>query len=220
MNNKSRSIPKELVRLKANEIWKNRLREGRDGTAESDWIEAKEYLEKHWWKVFLWRLEKIINRLGKSITRRLTTLGNRTWLPDWTWLMNFLVAQLKERYTINIQWEIHNKHSIAVTHFLHRTRWLQPARGVSQTFWHWVLLLVLLFTILLEKDHLHIILQYTPQIQLSKLVNNLKTVSSRYLKQEFPDRFSQFYWKDALWSDSYFISSCGGVTVDVLKKYT
>ena len=37
-----------------------------------------------------------------------------------------------------------------------------------------------------EKDHLHVILQFTPQIQLSKLVNNLKTVSSRYLKQEFP----------------------------------
>ncbi len=78
MKNKSRSIPKELIRLKANEIWKNRLREGKDGTAESDWIEAKDYLEQHWWKVFLWRLEKIINRLGKSITRRFTTLGNRT----------------------------------------------------------------------------------------------------------------------------------------------
>lgn len=70
-----------------------------------------------------------------------------------------------------------------------------------------------------EKDHLHILLQYTPQVQLSKLVNNLKTVSSRYLKKEFPNRFSQFYWKDALWSGSYFISSCGGVTVEQLKKY-
>ncbi|MGL5872341.1 MAG: IS200/IS605 family transposase [Xenococcaceae cyanobacterium] len=70
-----------------------------------------------------------------------------------------------------------------------------------------------------EENHIHLIFQYTPQIQLSKLVNNLKTVSSRYLKKDFPDRFTQFYWKDALWSSSYFISSCGGVTVDVLKKY-
>ena len=70
-----------------------------------------------------------------------------------------------------------------------------------------------------EKDHLHILFQYTPQIQLSKLVNNLKTVSSRYLKKEFKERFEQFYWSDALWSGSYFISSCGGVTVEVLKKY-
>ncbi len=70
-----------------------------------------------------------------------------------------------------------------------------------------------------EKDHLHVIFQYTPQIQLSKLVNNLKTVTSRQLKKEFPERFEQFYWKDALWSGSYFISSCGGVTVEVLKQY-
>ncbi|NJR47826.1 MAG: hypothetical protein HC775_20060, partial [Hyellaceae cyanobacterium CSU_1_1] len=45
------------------------------------------------------------------------------------------------------------------------------------------------------------------------LVNNLKTVSSRYLKKEFPERFSRFYWKDALWSGSYFISSCGGAWI-------
>ncbi len=70
-----------------------------------------------------------------------------------------------------------------------------------------------------EKDHIHILFQYTPQIQLSKLVNNIKTVSSRYLKKEFRQRFEQYYWKDALWSGSYYISSCGGVTVEVLKRY-
>ena len=70
-----------------------------------------------------------------------------------------------------------------------------------------------------EKDHIHLLLQYTPQVQLSKLVNNIKTVSSRYLKKEFKGRFEQYYWKDALWSGSYYISSCGGVTIEVLKKY-
>lgn len=70
-----------------------------------------------------------------------------------------------------------------------------------------------------ESNHVHLIFQYTPQVQLSKLVNNLKTVSSRYLKKEFRERFQQFYWKDALWNGSYFIASCGGVTVEQLKKY-
>ena len=55
--NRSRSIPEELIKLKANQIWKKRLREGRDGTPESDWIEAKRYWEKHRCQVFLWRLE-------------------------------------------------------------------------------------------------------------------------------------------------------------------
>lgn len=70
-----------------------------------------------------------------------------------------------------------------------------------------------------EADHVYILFQYTPQIQLSKLVNNLKTVSSRYLKKEFKSRFEQFYWKEALWNGSYFVASCGGVTVAQLKKY-
>lgn len=70
-----------------------------------------------------------------------------------------------------------------------------------------------------EKDHVHLLFQYTPQIQLSKLVNNLKTVTSRYLKKEFKERFERYYWKDALWSGSYYISSCGGVTIETLKKY-
>lgn len=70
-----------------------------------------------------------------------------------------------------------------------------------------------------EKDHVHLLFQYTPQVQLSKLVNNLKTVSSRYLKKEFQERFEQYYWKDALWSGSYYICSCSGVTIETLKKY-
>ena len=42
----SRSIPEELIKIKAYEIWKKRQREGRDGTPTSDWIEARKYLEE------------------------------------------------------------------------------------------------------------------------------------------------------------------------------
>ena len=51
------------------------------------------------------------------------------------------------------------------------------------------------------------------------VVNNLKTVSSRYLKKEFRQRFEEFYWKEALWNGSYFAASCGGVTIEELKVY-
>jgi putative transposase len=27
-----------------------------------------------------------------------------------------------------------------------------------------------------------------------------------------------FYWKDIFWSGSYFVASCGGVTVSTLRK--
>ena len=43
---KSSWIPEELIKTKAQEIWKARQREGRDGTADDDWEEAVNYLEK------------------------------------------------------------------------------------------------------------------------------------------------------------------------------
>lgn len=70
-----------------------------------------------------------------------------------------------------------------------------------------------------ESDHVHLLIQYTPQVELSKLINNLKTVSSRYLRKEFAEKVNQVYYKDVLWTNGYFIASCGGVTVEELKKY-
>lgn len=70
-----------------------------------------------------------------------------------------------------------------------------------------------------ETDHVHLLIQYTPQTEPSKLINNLKTVSSRYLRKEFAERVNEFYRKDVLWTNGYFIASCGGVTVEQLKQY-
>jgi putative transposase len=52
----------------------------------------------------------------------------------------------------------------------------------------------------------------------AKLINNLKTVSSRALRKEFVAEVNQVYWKDVFWTNHYFIASCG-VTVEQLKKY-
>jgi putative transposase len=70
-----------------------------------------------------------------------------------------------------------------------------------------------------EEDHVHLLFQYHPDVELSKLVNNLKSVSSRKLRQEFVEHLESFYWKDVFWSGSYFVASCGGVTVSTLRKY-
>ena len=50
-----------------------------------------------------------------------------------------------------------------------------------------------------EQDHVHLLIHYSPKLALSKLVNSLKGVSSRYLRQEFP-KLEQKYWKGMLWS--------------------
>ena len=50
-----------------------------------------------------------------------------------------------------------------------------------------------------EADHLHIAFEAYPQIQLSKLINNFKTVSSRYIRKEFAEYLKPFYWKHFFW---------------------
>ena len=70
-----------------------------------------------------------------------------------------------------------------------------------------------------EGDHIHILFQYYPQMALPKFINNLKSVSSRRLRSEFAERVNKFYRKSVLWNESYFIASCGGVTVSVLRRY-
>ena len=71
-----------------------------------------------------------------------------------------------------------------------------------------------------EEDHIHLLFQYHPDLQLSKLVNSLKSVTSRKLRQEFLEELEKVYYKKkVVWNSSYFIASCGGVTISTLKKY-
>ena len=73
-----------------------------------------------------------------------------------------------------------------------------------------------------EQDHVHLLISYPPKHSVSALVNSLKGVSSRRLKEQFPEIES--FWsvtksKNSLWSPSYFASSTGGASIDVLKRY-
>jgi putative transposase len=70
-----------------------------------------------------------------------------------------------------------------------------------------------------EDDHVHLLVRYHPQIELSKFIANLKTVSSRLIRKEFKDYLGKIYQKPVFWTGSYFVASCGGVTVEQLKKY-
>ena len=69
-----------------------------------------------------------------------------------------------------------------------------------------------------EDNHVHLLVNYPPQIQLSKLVNSLKGVSSRMLRKQMPS-IADRYYKDVLWSPSYFAASCGGAPLSVIKQY-
>jgi putative transposase len=66
-----------------------------------------------------------------------------------------------------------------------------------------------------EENHVHALIEYSPKLSISQMVNALKGVSSR--------RYFQASYKkphnEALWSASYFSVSVGGAPIEILKTY-
>lgn len=66
-----------------------------------------------------------------------------------------------------------------------------------------------------EGDHVHALIEYPPKLSISKIVNQVKGVSSRmYRKSGHPCPS-----ESALWSPSYFAVSAGGAPLSVLMDY-
>jgi putative transposase len=70
-----------------------------------------------------------------------------------------------------------------------------------------------------EADHVHLLISLNPKAQSSKLVNNLKTVTSRLIRKEFSEHVSKFYLKPIFWSRTYCLLTVGGAPLSVLKQY-
>ena len=68
-----------------------------------------------------------------------------------------------------------------------------------------------------KDDHVHLLVEYPPTVQLSRLVNSLKGVSSRRLRQQDYPEVKSKLWGSHLWSPSYFAASCGGAPLGILK---
>lgn len=69
-----------------------------------------------------------------------------------------------------------------------------------------------------EDDHVHLLVEYPPKLTLSRLVNSLKGVSSRLLREDRPEIAGR-YFKGVLWSPSYFAASCGGAPISIIRQY-
>ncbi len=70
-----------------------------------------------------------------------------------------------------------------------------------------------------EEEHVHLLVQYPPKVQISKLVNSLKTASSRVIRKKGYASIDRALWGNHLWSPSYFAGSCGGAPLELIKKY-
>jgi putative transposase len=70
-----------------------------------------------------------------------------------------------------------------------------------------------------EADHVHLLISAHPSLELSKLINSLKTITSRAIRKEFAEHLKAFYWKPVLWTRAYYIASAGGAPLEVIKQY-
>jgi putative transposase len=66
-----------------------------------------------------------------------------------------------------------------------------------------------------EPDHIHLFVEYPPELAVSALV---KGTSSRVLRRLWPD-LARAYWKGVLRSPSYLAASTNGATLEKVKQY-
>ncbi len=70
-----------------------------------------------------------------------------------------------------------------------------------------------------EADHVHLLIDIHPALDISVLINNLKTASARRARNRFGDHLAQFYWKPLFWHRAYFVGSVGGATLETVRAY-
>jgi len=70
-----------------------------------------------------------------------------------------------------------------------------------------------------EDDHVHLLVNYPPKVAVSKLVNSLKGASSLLIRKKGYPSIKKKLWGKALWSPSYFASSCGGAPISIIRAY-
>jgi putative transposase len=69
-----------------------------------------------------------------------------------------------------------------------------------------------------EADHIHLLLKAKPGTNLLRFINSSKTVTSRYLKKEFP-KTKQKLWTERFWTRSYFIATTGDTSIEAVRQY-
>lgn len=70
-----------------------------------------------------------------------------------------------------------------------------------------------------EPDHVHLLLDIHPALEISTLINNLKTASARRTRNRFAEHLAPFYSKPLFWHRAYFVGSVGGATLETVRAY-
>ena len=70
-----------------------------------------------------------------------------------------------------------------------------------------------------EVDHVHLLISIHPALNISILINNLKSASSRRMRNRFAPHLAKFYGKPYFWHRAYYVGSVGGASLETVKRY-
>lgn len=68
-------------------------------------------------------------------------------------------------------------------------------------------------------DHIHILFDAPPAINIADFINAYKSASSRKVRQRFQKELAPYYWKPYFWSMSYFIGTVSDRTKEAVSRY-
>ena len=67
-----------------------------------------------------------------------------------------------------------------------------------------------------QPEHVHLLIEIPPIHSVDKIVGKIKGYTSKVLREEYPSLKSRL---PSLWTRSKFVSSCGSVSLQVIKNY-
>ena len=70
-----------------------------------------------------------------------------------------------------------------------------------------------------DLDHIHLLVECSPQHYIPNIIKALKGVSARLLMKEFGDILKKKLWGGHLWNPSYFIATVSENTEEQIKNY-
>lgn len=72
----------------------------------------------------------------------------------------------------------------------------------------------------LDKDHIHLLMRWKPNLSISYVVRRLKQLTSKSLWNKEENHLRRFYWGEKyLWTGGYFCSTIGEVSEKNIKQY-
>ena len=70
-----------------------------------------------------------------------------------------------------------------------------------------------------DKDHIHLLINCSPQHYIPDMIKALKGVSARLLMKEYGDDLKKKLWRGHLWNPSYFVTTVSENTEEQIRRY-